>query len=184
MIRNDSIRDNYIERLAMQTRNTDWRTFAYALMSNHGHLLAWPGRCSFQDFIHTIHSGFASYCTRRLGLVGPVFASRPKTIPFSPDQTLKLLSYVHNNPVRAGICGAAKESSWTSHAAYLDPEKRPTWLDVLLGFELCGYNDDEAGRASLNAFVEDKADDTLSDVELSPTEIRKSVGSMVELGSP
>ena len=55
---------------------------------------------------------------------------------------------------------------------------------MLLGFELCGYNDDEAGRASLNAFVEDKADDTLSDVELSPTEIRKSVGSMVELGSP
>jgi hypothetical protein len=51
-----------------------------------------------------------------------------------------LVSYVHCNPVRAGVVAAADESNWTSHRAYLGVARKPPWLDVQLGLDLCGFS--------------------------------------------
>jgi hypothetical protein len=60
----------------------------------------------------------------------------------TPAEALKhLIAYVHNNPVRAGVCREALESTWTSHRAYLDRAICPPWLHRAEGLATTGLND-------------------------------------------
>jgi hypothetical protein len=44
-------------------------------------------------------------------------------------------------------------SDWTSHRAYYGSEPAPSWLNVKLGLELCGFESNEKGRQQFHEFV-------------------------------
>jgi hypothetical protein len=77
-----------------------------------------------------------------------------------------LLSYVHNNPVRAGVVEDPSDSSWTSHRAYLGEAAAPRWLDIRLGLHLCGFEFSPSGRDAFHKLAVARAGECRS-IELS-----------------
>jgi hypothetical protein len=161
-IRTHFLRHLYLELQAKALRRVDWQLLAYAIMSNHIHLIAIAGMMPLHRWLRPVHSPFAEAVNEvRRGRIGAVFVRGPKAYPISDHRLRYLLAYVHNNPVRAKVCGSAIESDWTSHRAYLGEAEAPPWLNVSLGLELAGLS-----REDFNEWVNDpvmRADTSFSE---------------------
>ena len=140
-IKADSDREYYLKLLGNALRDSDWRLLSYAVMSNHIHLVAIAGTQPLAEWARAVHSPFASAVNRSNERVGQVFVRGPKAY-LTPAEALKhLIAYVHNNPVRAGVCREAIESTWTSHRAYLDRSSCPPWLHCAEALATTGFDD-------------------------------------------
>ena len=146
-------RELYIKLLGVSLEKTDWRLYAYAVMSNHIHLAAMAGEQPLGEWIRHVHSPFATAMNRAYDRIGPMFVRGPKAFPVEPEGFGSLLAYIHNNPVRAGLCDQARLSDWTSHRAYTADADAPAWLDVPDGLHRSGFNDVHA----FDAWVRDPA---------------------------
>jgi putative transposase len=133
-------RNMYMTELAFAMRRTDWRCFAYALMSSHVHLAFLAGDAPLADWLRPMHNVFANWLNDRLERIGAVFVRGPNVLGVQAEGVAKLVSYIHANPVRAGVVRRADESDWTSHRAYVGTGPRPSWLDVDLGLRLAGFS--------------------------------------------
>ncbi|MBN1654711.1 MAG: transposase [Deltaproteobacteria bacterium] len=144
----EGARQAYLELLEKASRWTDVMVLAYCLMSNHIHLVVVQGQASLERFSKSVHTGFASWVHRsqsRTKALGAVFAGRPRSVLIEQDSyLLELVRYVHNNPVRAGVVRYARNSTWSSHQAYVGRVQAPQWLAV-------GYVLERFGRASERA---------------------------------
>jgi len=147
-ISSDIERTTYLGLLSHALSDSDWRCLAYAVMSNHIHLCVVAGEPRLDTWIRRVHSPFADWMNRMHERIGSVFVRGPKDIEVPPERVRDVLAYIHNNPVRAGVVGAAADSSWTSHRAYLGLEMKPRWLHVQVGLELGGFD----GGAALDAW--------------------------------
>jgi REP element-mobilizing transposase RayT len=127
-------RDEYLRLIAAAATRTDAKILAYCLMSNHVHLVVKQGEEPLSRLAKSVHTGFAVWAhnsTGRKKAGGPVFAGRPRTVLVETDPyLLQLVRYVHNNPVRAKQARRARDSSWSSHRAYVGKSPAPEWLDT------------------------------------------------------
>ncbi|HSJ05742.1 MAG TPA: transposase [Longimicrobiales bacterium] len=95
------------------------RPFAYAVMSNHLHLLVVQGAEPPGRYMHRLLHAVALMVQDRWGREGHVFQRRYHAVPcLDAEQMRTALAYVHLNPVRAGLCGHPGEYRWTSHADF------------------------------------------------------------------
>ncbi len=147
-------RSDYLRRLGTSLALSDWKLLGYALMSSHVHLVAVAGSEAVGRLTQRVHVGFATATNARDQSLGPVFAGRPTVIVVGDAAVGRLLAYVHNNPVRAGLVADALGSSWTSHRAYAGLARSPGYLDVSEGLRRAGFDATDAGRA---AFLRDVA---------------------------
>lgn len=139
----DEERATYLRFLANALVTSDWRCIAYALMSNHIHLAFIAGVDRMATWLKRVHSPFAHWMNKRHGRLGPVLAHRPKDYAVLPQDEAKLIAYIHNNPVRAGVVTRASESTWTSHRAYAGLVEAPSWLHVDDGLRRMGLESGE-----------------------------------------
>jgi len=65
-----------------------------------------------------VSSPFARWMNQRYDRLGPVIADRPKSRAVARELEPKVIAYIHNNPVRAGVVARANESTWTSHQLF------------------------------------------------------------------
>jgi hypothetical protein len=137
-IKSEIERSTYLRLLSHALSNSDWRCLAYAVMSNHIHLCVLAGQQPLASWIRRAHSPFADWMNKSYARIGSVFVRGPKDIEVPPERVRDVIAYIHNNPVRAGLVGAAGDSTWTSHRAYLGLDIEPRWLDVQAGLELAG----------------------------------------------
>ncbi len=154
-------RDVYLALVASAAARTDAKILAYCLMSNHVHLVIEQGEEPLSRFMKSVHTGFARWThaqTKRTKSQGPVFAERARGILVEKSRLLELVRYVHNNPVRAGVVKRARDSSWSSHRAYVGIVEAPAWLETQL--VLAKFGRDRRGAAkALEAFVDEKRDE-------------------------
>ncbi len=127
---------------------SDWRCLAYAIMSNHVHLAMLAGTTPAERWLRRVHPPFALWLNKRLQRIGPVFAGSSAIWLVRPENELRLVAYIHNNPVRAGVVAHARDSSWTSHRAYLGRARVP-WLDAEFALARLGHT-----ASQLDAFVD------------------------------
>ncbi len=132
------MRHHYLELMAKALQRTDWQLFAYALMSNHIHLAVLAGRRALARWLRQVHSPFAESVNQVNQRYGPVFVRGPKTYPVANHRVGHLIAYIHNNPVRAGVCDAAIGSAWTSHQAFVGKAPAPSWLNVTRALRTAG----------------------------------------------
>lgn len=142
-MRGDVERETYLRLFAHSLRESDWRCFAYALMSTHIHLAMVAGSEPLANWAKRVHCPFADWINQRFDRVGPVFAHRPKDFAVLPENERSVIAYIHNNPVAAKLVCAARDSHWTSHRAYAGLESRPPWLDVDGALARTGFGDGE-----------------------------------------
>lgn len=137
----DDERALYLRLLGAALATSDWLCLAYALMSNHIHLAMLAGRQPLGEWTRAVHAPFANEVNRRRGRIGHVFIRGPKDEMVEPGGVADVIAYIHRNPVRAGVVENARDSSWTSHRAYLAVDPVPAWLRVDVGLTRAGFVD-------------------------------------------
>lgn len=157
----------FLDAIARANCRWDWKWLSYAMMSSHVHYGHVSGHIDPDRFFRSAHTRFAKAYHRRRDMrtLGPVFADRPKIYPVSQKRLCRLVAYHHRNPVDAGVVQRARDSTWTSHRAYLRLDPAPSWLDVERALSLLGFNDTESGRRHFDEFVMEIAFDTWTDTD-------------------
>jgi REP element-mobilizing transposase RayT len=141
LIDSDHERRVYLQLLGEGLAKSDWRCFGYAIMSNHIHLALVAGEMKLASWLREVHRQFAQWTNERRDRIGAVFVRGPAMHWMRPEAAGTLLSYIHYNPVRAGVVHSPGDCDWTSHGGYEGTDEARPWLDTQLGLELCGVRD-------------------------------------------
>ena len=82
-----------------------FEVLAYCLMGNHVHLLMRVGKEPLSTIFRRIASKYVYWFNVKYDRVGHLFQERFKSEPVEDDAYLAtVMRYIHNNPVKAGIC--------------------------------------------------------------------------------
>lgn len=137
----DDDRHLFLERLSKLLSETHTECLAWALMSNHFHLLLRPRETKLSVFMRRLLTGYAIVFNLQHKRSGHLFQNRYKSIVCQEDSyLLELVRYIHLNPLRAGLVKTIDELDsypWCGHAVLmgrreLDGHKGD---DVLLLFD-------------------------------------------------
>jgi hypothetical protein len=172
-------RSYYLRLLGKALTKSDWVCLAYALMSSHLHLAMVAGRMEAESWSRRVNPPFANYYNELHERIGPLFAGRADMRIERTERIGRLLAYVHNNPVRAGVVARASESDWTSHRAYIGATTPPPWLNLGRGLELSGIESAEFDEWVHSERLRKRKDLDLKDIDREA----KRLGSIV-LGTP
>lgn len=109
------------------------RIHAFCFMGNHIHLLLQVGEVSLSKIIHNLAFRYSQFFNRRYKRKGHLFQGRFKAIIIEESAYfLRLLRYIHMNPVRAGLVKNPESYSWSAHKSYLG-QMEFTWLTTDYG---------------------------------------------------
>lgn len=138
----------FLETLLRTTHRFGWELPAYAIMTNHFHLVVTTPRGNLSEGMHALQSAFANKHKVFRGSPGHVFQSRfgSAHCPAGPSAARKI-DYVHLNPVRGGIVTLEelRDYPWTSYRLLRRPELRGlVTIGKALGL-MHGLRDDPAG---------------------------------------
>ena len=129
--------------------------YAWALMSNHIHLLIHVGEKPLGQMMKSILTGYAVYFNKRYQRSGHLFANRYKSeLCQNEKHFLELIRYIHLNPLRAGLVKSESELSkylWTGHNALLEKRKNK-WQNTEDIIKLFGNKD---RRKKYRQFIEE-----------------------------
>lgn len=180
-------RHDFVRRLSALVMECGISLMAWALMPNHIHLLSRTGPVPLGKFMQRLLTGYAGYFNRRYDRVGHLFQNRFKSILVQEEvYLLRLVRYIHLNPLRAGLVGSVHELldyQWCGHGGLAGTVTIP-WLDresVLMRFrEVPLMNGATAYMDYLEAAPDDDTDaflDTgnfrIGTKGLSPMEMRR-----------
>lgn len=113
---------------------------AYCIMDNHIHMLIKTPEESLSNFFHNLETRFAIWYNRKYQRSGHLFQNRFHSIPVeSRISFLNTLVYIHNNPIKAGICRHASEYRWSSYNAFYGA--RNPILNLDFTYNLIGSKD-------------------------------------------
>ena len=92
---------------------------AYCMMTNHVHLLIEEFGKEIGSIMKSIGVSYVSYYNKHYDRRGPLFEGRFKSEPVQDDNYfVKLLQYIHQNPVVAGMVKTAGDYQWSSWHEY------------------------------------------------------------------
>lgn len=119
----DGDRERFVSRLSYLLTDSSTKCFAWALMSNHFHLLLMPTKDSLSETMRRLLTGYAVYFNRKHNRAGHLFQNRYKSILCEDEPYfLELVRYIHLNPLRAGLVSNLSELDnfpWSGHAVLL-----------------------------------------------------------------
>jgi REP element-mobilizing transposase RayT len=119
----DNDRRLFLERLCKLLAETGTDCLAWALMSNHFHLLLCPRVTKLSVFMRRLLTGYAIVFNLQHKRSGHLFQNRYKSITCQEDPyLLELVRYIHLNPLRAGLVKTIDELDtyrWCGHAVLM-----------------------------------------------------------------
>ncbi len=123
IVDDDQDREKFIERLGELSLSTQTAIYAWALMSNHAHLLLRSGPQGLSSFMRKLLTGYAGYYNRRHYRHGHLFQNRYKSIVVEEDVYFKeLVRYIHLNPLRAKMVESLPSLdryAWSGHGSVM-----------------------------------------------------------------
>lgn len=123
IVMDDADREHFVSRLGRLAKATGTTIYAWALMTNHAHILLKSGQAGLSSFMRKLLTGYATGYNRRHKRHGHLFQNRYKSIICEEEPYfLRLVSYIHLNPLRAGAVRSLDELShyrWGGHAAIM-----------------------------------------------------------------
>jgi len=123
IFRDEEDRLDFIRRIAVLLTETRTTCYAWALMSNHVHLLLQTGDEPIATFMRRLLTGYAVHFNHRYKRHGALFQNRYKSILCQQEAyLLELVRYIHLNPLRAGIVkdmGELATYAYCGHAVLL-----------------------------------------------------------------
>jgi len=171
VFRDDNDYQKYISLLAYYKERYKYSLYAYALMSNHVHLLIETHRIPLSKIFQGINQSYTMYFNRKYKTVGHLFQGRYKAILCDRDAYLiSLVKYIHLNPVRAKTAKAAGEYQWSSHGSY-EKQKGNEIVDTDRVLRM--YSEDKTqARKLYRAYIDDG-------IEVKKEDIYKTVSQRI-----
>lgn len=141
---------DFLCRLGKALDHNEMQCLAWALMSNHYHLLVRVRSTPLCKLMSSVLGGYAGSYNSRHRRVGYVFQNRYKSVLCDSDNyLLQLIRYIHLNPVRAGMLENIESLAhykWTGHSGVLG-RHRQQWHAVDAVLSNFGRTDRKAKRA-------------------------------------
>ncbi len=107
----------FTNNMGMPVDEPNFDLFAYCLMDNHIHMLIGTRKIALGDVIKRIACSYAQFFNLRYKRVGHLFQDRYHSeVCADTMYYYTLLTYIHNNPVKAGICQRPAEYRYSSFA--------------------------------------------------------------------
>jgi putative transposase len=153
----DEDRRLFVERLFALLKQTDTRCYAWALLSNHFHILLMPASCTLSSFMRRLLTSYAVNFNRSHNRTGHLFQNRYKSIVCEEEPyLLELVRYIHLNPLRAGLVKDLPELDqypWSGHAVLMG-NRQPEGQELPEILQRFGKNITKA-RSAYRAFIAD-----------------------------
>jgi len=129
IVRDDHDREQLLVGLARTVRRCSWRVYAFAILSNHIHVVLKTPQPNLAQGMQNFLSSYANAWARRHRFVGHVFQGRYRAELVEDETYLwSVTRYVHLNPVRAGLVAEPGAWSWSSYAGYAHRRSRLDWV--------------------------------------------------------
>jgi REP element-mobilizing transposase RayT len=126
-------RDEFVSRMGDLAGETRTRIYAWAVMSNHAHILLRSGPKGLARYMRRLLSSYAGYYNRRHHRHGHLFQNRYKSIVCEEEPYfMELVRYIHLNPLRGKVVkslAALDVYQWCGHASILGRRERK-WQDT------------------------------------------------------
>lgn len=153
IFRNNGDREAFLDRLGELLLGSSTPCYAWALLSNHVHLLLRTGNVPIAGIMRRLLTGYAVTFNHRYRRHGHLFQNRYKSILCEEDLYLKeLVRYIHLNPLRAGLVKDLKELgsyAYSGHSVLLGKRKRD-WQDWVYVLGYFGQAESKAKREYLS----------------------------------
>lgn len=108
-----------IKEVINMSKNVVFRIFGYVIMNNHYHIILQTMENPLQNIMHRINNKYSKYYNYKYSRSGHVFQGRYKAIHIQDENyLLSLIRYIHQNPIKAGICKLIEEYRWSSDDYY------------------------------------------------------------------
>lgn len=124
----DEDRNKILKCLEEALTKTSSQCHAWALMSNHIHLLVKTTQKPLSKLMQQFLAQYAVYFNKKYKRRGYLFQGRYKSILCQKDPYfIELVKYIHLNPIRAKIIASVEELHeypWTGHSAICGKRKR------------------------------------------------------------
>ncbi|MDY6839840.1 MAG: transposase [Thermodesulfobacteriota bacterium] len=141
---------DFLTRLGKIVGETETSCYAWALMTNHVHLLLRTGLVPISTIMRRLLTGYAQQFNRRHRRHGHLFQNRYKSF-LCEEQAylLELVRYIHLNPLRAGQVKDTKQlaSHWKCGHSALMGKRVCEWQDTDYVLGLFGKTVGSARRA-------------------------------------
>ena len=143
-------RKDFISRMGKIASETGTPVYAWALMTNHAHILLRSGPSGLSRYMLRFLSGYAGSYNRRHRRHGHLFQNRYKSIVCEEDRYFReLVRYIHLNPLRAKLVESLAQLDrylWCGHAVLMGKIKND-WQERDYVLKWFGAKKREAKRA-------------------------------------
>lgn len=151
----DQDRAKFLERLGSTVAEAKCSVYAWALMTNHVHILFKSGSKGISTVMRKLLTWYAIYYNRSHKRTGHLFENRYKSILCDEDNyLLALIRYIHLNRLRVGMVKTMEELDsypWCGHSAVMG-KRECMWMDS--EYVLLQFNDTRRrARAAYRQFV-------------------------------
>jgi len=110
----DLDRIDFLQLLRSTKKRFEWRCLAHCLLGTHYHLIVEASRENLSAGMQRLNGVYARRFNRRHGYRGHVFEDRFASFVIEDEPHLQAaVTYVHQNPVRAGLCKRAEDWRWS-----------------------------------------------------------------------
>jgi putative transposase len=124
----DVDRERLQEQLGKAAIRCSWIVYAFAIMSNHLHVVLKTPLPNLSRGMQSFLSAYANGWSRRHAFSGHVFQGRFRTEMVEDETYLwPVTRYVHLNPVRAGIVEQPAAWAWSTYPGYARRGRRLEW---------------------------------------------------------
>ena len=118
---------SYVERLRTAAERMGVAVIAYCLMPNHPHLCLRTDGTPLSVFMQRLNTRHARRFNDKYELCGHLHQGRYQALLVDEETyLLRLVRYIHQNPVRAGLVKTLEGWRFSSHRDYLS---ETSWLD-------------------------------------------------------
>ena len=146
-------RENFVKRLGELSTETKTTIYAWALMTNHAHILLRSSEFGLPGFMRRLLTGYAISYNRRHRRWGHLFQNRYKSIICDENAYFTLLvRYIHLNPLRARLVNSLEQLDryrWCGHSTIVGKIKND-WQDRDYVLKWFGNKEGEANNTYRN----------------------------------
>lgn len=110
----------YLKYLRQKIKDTNVKIIAYCMMNNHAHFLIYYNNIDeVSKLMSQVNTKYAIFYNKKNDRKGFVFRNRYKSEEIlAHSHLITCIKYIHNNPVKAGICEKACDYKYSSYNEY------------------------------------------------------------------